>query len=71
MSKKKQNNEENLTEEEIFGYYFIAGYTPGGMPYGITMAEAEEQGLLDDENEESNPVPKTNEEPIDENTLPF
>ena len=38
-----------MTEEEFYGYYFIAVYTSGGAPYGITMEEAEEQGLLDEE----------------------
>lgn len=46
--RKNQEDKETLTEEELFGYYFIAGYTSGGAPYGITMAEAEKQGLLDE-----------------------
>lgn len=38
-----------MTEEKAFDFYFIAGYSPGGAPYGITMEEAEEQGLLEEE----------------------
>jgi hypothetical protein len=30
-------------------FYFIAGYTSGGLPYGITWEEAERKGLVDDE----------------------
>lgn len=49
--KKKNKNEiEQMTAEEAFGYYFIAGFTEGGAPYGISMEEAEEQGLLDEPN---------------------
>lgn len=32
-----------MTEEELFGFDFIVGYTSGGAPYGITMEDAEEQ----------------------------
>ena len=27
-------------------FYFVAGYTSGGAPYGITWEEAREQGLI-------------------------
>jgi hypothetical protein len=30
-------------------FYYIAGYTPGGAPYGITWEQAAEDGLLDSE----------------------
>ena len=49
---------EKQKEDELFNnkypgsdenFYFIAGYTSGGMPYGITWEEAEEEGLLEDE----------------------
>lgn len=45
----KKSEEENF-EDVYYGekYYFIAGYTSGGAPYGITMEEAREQGLLDE-----------------------
>ena len=29
-------------------FYFIAGYTPNDVPYGITWEEAREQGLIDE-----------------------
>lgn len=52
MAKRKriEKSWEEL-EKEFYGdsYYFIAGYTSGGAPYGITMEEAEEQGLLEEE----------------------
>ncbi|MEY8292228.1 hypothetical protein AAK882_06220 [Carnobacteriaceae bacterium 52-44] len=51
--KRKKNEIESMTEEELFGFYFIAGYTSGGAPYGITMEEAEEQGLLEEEKNNS------------------
>lgn len=28
-------------------FYFIAGYTDNGFPYGITWEQAEEEGLID------------------------
>ncbi len=34
-----------LDQDEYF--YFIAGYTSGGAPYGITWGQAREDGLLD------------------------
>jgi hypothetical protein len=53
MSKKNKKDESALIEEKLFGYYFIARYTAGGTPYGITMEEAEEQGLLEEGNDSS------------------
>ena len=29
-------------------FYFIAGYTPNDVPYGITWEEARERGLIDE-----------------------
>ena len=29
-------------------FYFIVGYTPNDVPYGITWEEAREQGLIDE-----------------------
>ncbi|SEL69546.1 hypothetical protein SAMN04488100_10778 [Alkalibacterium putridalgicola] len=45
----KKSEEENF-EDFVYGdsYFFIAGYTSGGAPYGITMEEAREQGLLEE-----------------------
>lgn len=43
--KKKQPEPEydDLFQDDTF--YFIAGYTSGGAPYGMTWDEAEEKGL--------------------------
>jgi hypothetical protein len=30
-----------ISEETYFGFAFIAGFTAGGAPYGITIEEAE------------------------------
>ena len=65
MSKKpqKQNGQrakktkcaENETAflEQDENFYYIAGYTSGGAPYGITWEQAAEEGLLDDSDDES------------------
>ena len=49
--KKKQNNNQNIiyNSDQDDMFYFIAGYTSGGAPYGITWDEAREKGILDDE----------------------
>jgi len=52
-----------MSEEDYYGYYFIAGFTDGGAPYGITMEEAEEQGLLEDE--------KNVKQPESDDDMPF
>ena len=41
-NKKEIDKGERMTEEEYYGFDFIAGFTPGGVPYGITLEEAEE-----------------------------
>jgi len=71
MGKKKQENVERMSEEEAFGYYFSAGYSPGGMSYCITMAEAEEKGLLEEDKEKSEPALKVEDGPFDEKNLLF
>lgn len=40
-NKKNHNEVEVMTEEEYFGFDFIAGFTSGGAPFGITLEEAE------------------------------
>jgi hypothetical protein len=40
-SKKPKQKTEALSEEEYWGFAYIAGYTPGGMPYGTTLEELE------------------------------
>ena len=46
--KTKRKNQKNelagLDQDEYF--YFIAGYTSGGAPYGITWEQAYEEGLV-------------------------
>jgi len=61
--KKKKNEIETMSEEDYYGYYFIAGFTDGGAPYGITREEAEEQGLLEDE--------KNPQQTVSDDDLPF
>lgn len=39
------NEFEVMTEEELFSFDFVAGFTSGGAPYGITFEEAEELEL--------------------------
>lgn len=49
--KPPENKTVLLDQDENF--YYIAGYTSGGAPYGITWEQAAEEGLLDDSNDES------------------
>jgi hypothetical protein len=37
---------DNTFQDENF--FFIAGYTPGGAPYGVTWEEARRDGLVDE-----------------------
>lgn len=46
--KKSKSKRKTQIEEENFSFYFIAGHTENGMPYGISMTEAKELGLLDE-----------------------
>ena len=41
-NKKNHNETEVMTEEEYFGFDFIAGFTSGGVPFEITSEEADE-----------------------------
>ena len=51
LGKKKKKNKKNhneievMTEEEYFGFDFIAGFTSGGVPFGITSEEADENEM--------------------------
>ena len=49
--KKKQivNQEIKYNTDQDDTFYFIAGYTSGGAPYGIPWDEAREKGLIEDE----------------------
>jgi hypothetical protein len=42
-SKKPKQKAEAISEEEYWGFAYIAGYTPGGMPYGTTLEELESE----------------------------
>lgn len=62
LKKKRKREQENLEEERVLGdetFYFIAGYTSNGVPYGITYEEMEEVEINE-----------TNSE-LDENDNPF
>lgn len=52
---KKLKHPENKTVllDQDENFYYIAGYTSGGAPYGITWEQAAEEGLLDDSDDES------------------
>ena len=41
-NKKNHNEVEVMAEEEFFGFDFIAGFTSGGVPFGIISEEADE-----------------------------
>ena len=48
--RKKQRKREvefAISEESYYGFGFIAGYTAGGAPYGITIEEAESPSNAD------------------------
>lgn len=72
MTKKKKNkkskNSNIVDEYEIFGdFAFIAGYTEGGMPYGILAED-----MVDESEEESKKdVRKRGFTDIDDEDLPF
>ncbi|MCG3086435.1 hypothetical protein [Sporosarcina cyprini] len=57
--KKEESGFRNYGEE--FGqdenFFFIAGLTKGGVPYGITWEEAFAQGLVDDEEKKTYEIP--------------
>lgn len=62
--RKKQTDPELALLEQDENFYFIAGYTSGGAPYGITWEEAAEHGLLDENDNDS-------DEPESPDDLPF
>ena len=67
---KKDHKLRNQTDPELTlleqdeNFYFIAGFTSGGAPYGITWEEAAEHGLLDEDDIDS-------DEPESPDDLPF
>ena len=61
-SKKRKQQDDFDSEWQDDNFYFIAGYTSSGVPYGITWEEAYEKGF-----EEKEPI----ETEIDDDSLPF
>ena len=73
MSKKKRKNKKggDASEWEDLdwqdeNFYFIAGFTSGGAPYGTTWQEAQAMGLLEEDR-----MDKTAEDLDDDEELPF
>lgn len=62
--KSHQKKNANVYERYEEGFYFIAGYTSAGHPYGLTFEEADEQGLYELETEQLN-------KEIDDEEMPF
>ena len=55
--KKRKRQEGRMTKEYINPdqdefFYFIAGYTSGGVPYGITWEQARKDGLIEEDDED-------------------
>lgn len=56
-AKKRKRQEGRMTKEYINPdqdefFYFIAGYTSGGVPYGITWEQASKDGLIEEDDED-------------------
>lgn len=47
--KKVVNKEVYIEEDRDENFYYIAGYTSNGMPFGITWEEAVEEGLVEED----------------------
>ena len=77
MSKKKKHAapaDENLFEDMDDHFAFIAGYTPGGFPYGTTWEELGIDPALPLEEKERlyrADTPSDPEKAIDDSELPF
>lgn len=56
---KRKNNQQNkysindMYEED---FYFVAGYTSSGIPYGVTLEEAEEDGMYLQEDQKNDGI---------------
>jgi hypothetical protein len=44
LAKLEKENREELWEDSDDSFAYVAGYTPGGVPYGITREEIGEKG---------------------------
>lgn len=56
-AKKRKRQEGRMPKEYINPdqdeyFYFIAGYTSGGVPYGITWEQARKDGLIEEDDED-------------------
>ncbi len=64
---QRKLSKQNRVENEIFNsnqdeyFYYIAGYTSGGAPYGITWEQARRDGLIESDDEDD----------LDKGELPF
>lgn len=50
QERRKPKEYINPDQDEYF--YFIAGYTSGGVPYGITWEQARKDGLIEEDDED-------------------
>jgi len=64
--KKKYDGETDIDCDETF--YFIAGYTSGGFPYGVTWEQLDKDGTLE-ESDRLHGMKKQNES--EDNEIPF
>ncbi|HJB23406.1 MAG TPA: hypothetical protein H9946_04570 [Candidatus Jeotgalibaca pullicola] len=48
---KRKNSKLEFNSESNEDFFFIAGYTSWGFPYGTSWEEAEEQRILEEEND--------------------
>ena len=62
--KRKQQKLYDLEFEQDENFFFIAGFTEGGFPYGITWEEAYADGLLKE-------LATSEAEGIQDESLPF
>ena len=47
--RERKNQKEEIVDNSFQdeNFFFIAGYTPGGVPYGVTWEEARQDGLVE------------------------
>jgi hypothetical protein len=60
--KRKREEKFRISEEAFYGFVFIAGYTAGGAPYGITIEEA--KSLTNADLSYSDATPSTSDDDI-------
>jgi len=68
MVKRKMKYDEAIDHDSDGNFYFIAGYTSCGFPYGVTWEQSDEDGVLEGSGRLG--CMKTKEE-SDEDDLPF